>query len=140
MAIPATRHPTILWLLFGFDGRIGRSAYWLGFGLMLCVEAIVMKTYLLEIAQNAATADEFMSELTSDPVFNALWAASVWSQFALAAKRLHDRGVTGFAAALLALPFVNLVAIFVIGLLPGERGANRFGPGPNSRAPLPPRI
>ena len=63
------------------------------------------------------------------------------------AKRLHDRGKSGWYAALIICAFIGmwpyprgvvdfLFAIVLVwsvvelGLLPGEQGANRFGPNP----------
>jgi uncharacterized membrane protein YhaH (DUF805 family) len=66
-------------------------------------------------------------------------------------KRLHDRGRSGWWAALILLAFAvvwqqrgNIIlALFVLvviwaavelGLMPGEEGANRFGPNPQGAA------
>jgi uncharacterized membrane protein YhaH (DUF805 family) len=48
-----------------------------------------------------------------------------WIVFCLAAKRLHDMDVNAFLAIFVVL-FPLLV--LVVGLAPGTRGPNRFGP------------
>lgn len=123
MAEPSSRVVTVLWVLFGFDGRIGREVFWLGFFFMTAVATLAMTPYRL-----AGGLPE-----TADPYFVVILFVALWSELALAVKRLHDRGLTGFFALLLALPLVNFVLFTVLGLVPGEKGPNRFGPGADQR-------
>lgn len=61
--------------------------------------------------------------------------AATWSFFALTAKRLHDAGWTGWLAALVLLPGIGAWMIYLVMILvPGQRGANRYGADPKSRA------
>ena len=79
-------------------------------------------------------------------VYPLLW----WSAANVASKRLHDRGRSGWWAALvlvgLALVWPNThgawtvfgVVVLVwtlveLGLMPGEQGANRYGPSPRAQ-------
>ena len=123
MAPSPPRVATILWVLFGFDGRIGREVFWLGFLFMTAVATVAMTPYRL-----AGGLPE-----TADPYFLALLLVALWSEAALAVKRLHDRGLTGFFAFLLALPLLNFVLFAILGLVPGEKRPNRYGPGPDRR-------
>lgn len=123
MALPIPRVTTVLWALFGFDGRISRQTFWLGFGLMTALSAVAMTPYRL--------AGGLPEE--PDLYFFLLLGVALWSEVALAVKRLHDRGVSGLFALLLALPFVNFALFVFLGLVPGEPRANRYGPGPDRR-------
>lgn len=57
--------------------------------------------------------------------------AATWSFFALTAKRLHDVGWSGWLSALVLLPGIGawMVCLVMI-LVPGQKGANRYGPEP----------
>ena len=124
MAEPrSNRAVSVLWVLFGFDGRIGREVFWLGFLFMTAVATIAMTPYRL--------AGGLPEE--PDAYFLALLFVALWSEVALAVKRLHDRGLTGLFAFLLALPLVNFVLFAFLGLIPGEAGRNKYGPGPDAR-------
>lgn len=128
-----------LWALFGFDGRLSREPYWLGF---LFVFLIVT----FGTAPLAAPSEE--EGVLISPVTLIVFLAAIWSQFALAVKRLHDRDLSGWYCLILFAPilvmatplFIPLATIVnfgffgVIGVVPGTPGPNRFGPGPNQRS------
>lgn len=142
MARPVTSpagSPGPLWALFGFDGRLSREPYWLGFLLVFLV--VTFATAPLA----APTEDE---GVLISPVTFIVFIAAIWAQFALAVKRLHDRDLSGWFCLILFAPilvmatplFIPLATIVnfgffgAIGLLPGTPAANRYGPGPNRRA------
>lgn len=124
------RSPTVLWALFGFDGRISREVFWLGFGLLYSAGDVILSLLLPPLV-----TPETIAELQGSQLLLLLVAlgAAVWMQFALVAKRLHDAGWSGSFAVIMAAPLLNLLAMVVVGLMPGETGANRFGVGPNQR-------
>ncbi|MEO1105695.1 MAG: DUF805 domain-containing protein, partial [Pseudomonadota bacterium] len=80
--------------------------------------------------------DPNTNEIHFAPLSPFVFAGAFWVQIALAAKRLHDRNLSGWFAALLVVPFVGIVPFFVIGLMPGTKGANTYGPAPNTRGPI----
>lgn len=123
MALPTPRVATVIWVLFGFDGRISRQTFWLSFALMTALSAVAMTPYRL----SGGLPEE------PDLYLVGLVGVALWSEVALAVKRLHDRGLSGLFALLLALPFVNFAAFVFLGLVPGEPRANRYGPGPDRR-------
>lgn len=121
----AARVPSVLWVLFGFDGRIGREAFWLGFALVTLVEAVLLSSVRGNL--------ESLIEEPNLP-FTIVVIVALWSEFALAIKRLHDRGLGALFSVALLVPFANFVFFFIIlGFMPGDAGANRYGPGPESR-------
>lgn len=119
----ATKDPSVLWALLGFDGRISREVYWLATGF--CV--------LLMFAVAMPSVDEASGTPQFSPAFPFVLMASLWTQFSLTVKRLHDRGLSGWLSLVMAVPFINFFGYVVIGLLPGDPGRNQFGPGPNTR-------
>lgn len=113
----------LVWLFFGFRGRVSRQPYFLA-GLLL----LVIQFFLLY---------RFMGEPEGSPE-SSFWALafsvaailSVISNLALAAKRLHDIDKPGLLAAL------YIVAGFVMWVFlcffPGTEGPNRYGTQSNA--------
>ncbi|WMS43610.1 DUF805 domain-containing protein [Acuticoccus sp. MNP-M23] len=120
------RQPTLLWALLGLDGRVSREVFWLGnFGCGFIGVALLMPSL-----------DPDTGALVLAPTSPVVFAALLWTEVALAVKRLHDRNLTGWYAAAFGIPVLGLAAFFVIGLLPGDRGANKYGPATNTRGPV----
>ncbi|TGS22214.1 DUF805 domain-containing protein, partial [Mesorhizobium sp. M2D.F.Ca.ET.185.01.1.1] len=67
-------------------------------------------------------------------VFFLTFLASLWSNIALAVKRLHDLDKPGIAALILFVPVVSIVAFLVLCLFPGQAGPNRYGRRTNEPA------
>ena len=138
------------YLLNSFDGRISRQPFWIAMGLVVAAELLAHAVaYRIEGERLSAIVD----------------LAFTYPEFAIAAKRGHDRNVPtwlpGLFFALGALIdlltvtglrvtdgrttlfdfFALLVSIFGIGLLvdfgfrKGTPGPNRFGPDPFGKAP-----
>ena len=68
-------------------------------------------------------------------ILPAVLLITLYSNIAVAVKRLHDLGYAGFLALALLVPFVNLAFTIWVGILPGTAGPNRYGPAPD----VPPR-
>jgi uncharacterized membrane protein YhaH (DUF805 family) len=118
-------------------GRCPRGLFWFAAGSLLVLAA------LYEVVVNPT-----VKLLTFWFVYPALLASGA----CVISKRLHDRGRTGWWAALVllgvaltwrepsaarllfALP-IMVWTIVELGLLGGEQGANRFGPSPMAGAP-----
>jgi len=102
-----------LHLLFGFEGRIGRRPFLLA--LLATVAAFLAGVHLSERAL------PWMAEVFAPRGINAafvlqgLWALlgvlAGWIVLALAAKRLHDRGRSGWWGALALLPLAGLAIL-----------------------------
>jgi uncharacterized membrane protein YhaH (DUF805 family) len=122
---PAQREPTILWALFALDGRVSREVFWLGNFMAGFVNVGLAVNF------NHPSGVPVLS-----PIWPVLFIPLLWVEIALTVKRLHDRSLNGWFAVLLAVPVVGIFAFVVIGLLPGTRGANLYGPGPNRRGRL----
>ena len=104
------------------------------------------------IAAAALTALAILYEATMGPTLHWLtgwivYPGLLFSGACVLSKRLHDRGRSGWLAAVVILaliavwsqPFNFIDAVFSIviiwaavelGAMPGEQGANRYGPNP----------
>ncbi|WP_169508978.1 DUF805 domain-containing protein [Amorphus coralli] len=122
---PVRKDPSVLWVAFGFDGRISREPFWLGFLFVTLLASVMLTPF------RPQGDDPVMVNLG----FLMILVVALWSELALAVKRLHDRGLSGWLAVLLFVPVLNLVVFVVLGLIPGDKGPNAFGPAPNTRKP-----
>lgn len=100
---------------FGFSGRLGVVSYWLIFALQIAA--------LIGIGF-AREADAPLLRVLSFLLYIPL----VWSAFAIVVKRLHDFNFSGAWALMLPIPYVGFLMALAVGVVPGTRGANRFGP------------
>lgn len=110
------------WLLFSFEGRIPRRAYWGGVFLVtaLAVAFIVGVAVLVPDSQSIL-----------DVLGVLIYIAVLWSNVALQVKRWHDLGRSG------AWVLVNLVAVvggfyslLWCGFVRGDAGPNEYGADP----------
>lgn len=130
---PANLTPSIAWALLSPIGRISRQAYWLGFLLVWLIVFIAMRLWWLSLDPSAPLTElDLVLFMESNPLFPLLFFVLQWIELALVIKRCQDIGISGFLAALILVPFVNLITVFVLGFIPGTPGANRYGPLPNS--------
>ena len=119
-------------LFWSASGRVSRGPWWIAVGLLAAISSVY--------------------EGLSVPAFRLatfwfVYPALLYCAVCVNAKRLHDRGRSGWWAALTLLalaavwPTVHPAAAVVaapvlvwtlveLGLLAGEQGANRFGPSP----------
>lgn len=117
--------PKELWLFFGLSGRIGRLPFFLaGMLIQIIVTFLFYRTGIAE--------PESQTQQSWALAFLFLGIAASYSMIALAAKRAHDMGKTGFLALLMIVPFVTLFAFAAFCLIPGEPAPNRYGDWPNA--------
>lgn len=128
---------------FSPRGRASRQFYWL-FGVVPFVLAGILFGVVLLAAR------PFVSPMALLVLLVGLEIVGVWCGVAVSTKRLHDFGVRGwwmlaaFAICLVVAYFVSLLAgqllsliiWIVVGVVPGTRGVNKFGPDP-TRSPRP---
>ena len=119
-----------------FSGRASRSEFW-WFQLFYWVVLAVI-SFLSAALGGALTASSYsqLNYLILIPVGIVILALLV-PFLALQVRRFHDRNLSGWwylAAIILSnIPFIGIIAaitIFVISLLKGTEGSNRFGPDP----------
>lgn len=136
-------------LLFSFAGRIGRGKFWLGFlaqivlaiigyGLMF---AIVPMDQLVVVGPDGQPVLDALGQPQMDysnPALMPMWiiggimlVLGVWWSLAVAVKRCHDRGKSGWWCLLMFVPIIGFIWWLVdLGILEGEEGENRWGPNP----------
>ena len=115
------------WLFFRTSGRVSRAAYFLG-GLLVAI-AQAFPLYRFSLVPEGTTESETWALL-----FMLAFLGSLWSNVALAVKRLHDLGRPGLMALVLFVPVVSIVAFLVLCLFPGQPGPNRYGSRTNAPA------
>jgi uncharacterized membrane protein YhaH (DUF805 family) len=59
----------------------------------------------------------------------------VWVGVAVSVKRLHDFGRSGWWAILCFVPYLDYVAVPVLGIIPGKIGSNIYGEDPHRAKP-----
>jgi len=118
----ADRRPGgFFWLLFSFEGRIPRRAYWLAFlintfGYMF---ALFFLAHLMADL-GPTTPLRFVPFL--------VFATYLWIDLAAKAKRWHDRDKSAFWLLIGFVPIIGaLWQLVELGFLPGTPGANSYG-------------
>lgn len=122
------------WLFFSFSGRIDRSVYALAGLFVLIVQAFVVYLYLQPLLGTLASGEFDPAELlVQTPMTNmqsGLFLLGQLVHIALAAKRIHDFGKSGFFGILFI--FAGLFVYIALCLIPGTQGPNRHGQRSNA--------
>jgi uncharacterized membrane protein YhaH (DUF805 family) len=115
-------------------GRINRSTWWLHYTLpllllsMLATAADLAFGYIVW-ADVVATSATLMSTYDAGPFTTLVAVLTIVPSISSTVTRLHDRGHSAWWLLLFLVPFVGVIALFVItGLLRGDGGPNRYGP------------
>lgn len=119
---PTAANTSLVWLFFGFDGRISREVYWLGIGLLWCVLFVVIRMLVGTSGEEEAAGTVII-----------LAIASLWCEMALLVKRQHDRGLPWFWCLLAFVPIAGAVWMVLAGVIAGDQGANAYGARTNDR-------
>jgi len=119
-------------LLWSFYGRIGRLGY-LG-GLLLNIGWAAALFAAVVYLDRGRSPEEFPVGL---PIFVVGFPLFTWAKFALAAKRLHDLGKSGWISLVLIIPLVGLIAVIFLLCASGDAFDNQYGPARRKDQPLP---
>ena len=109
------------WVLFfrnyaNFSGRSSRSAYWFWF---LWSVIITLFTEILRASIGG--------ELSPVDIIDLVWSLGILvPSFALAARRLHDVGRSGWWQ-LIALTIVGIIPLFIWFVRVGDSDTNKYG-------------
>ena len=114
-------------LLFSYAGRIGRGKFWLGLLLLLIPSMLAYGLIFLGIKIDPRGQPSVTNAL---PLVGAglVYIALIYMEFAIFAKRSHDRGRSGWFSLLMMVPFLNFWAIVELGFLRGVPENNEWGP------------
>lgn len=99
-----------------FEGRANRAEYWWfqAFILLMLVAVITLST---------------LGEALGGWAFILFGLGLFVPNIAAGVRRLHDIGWSGWAYLIVLLPFGSIVML-VLMVLPGQEGANKYGPVP----------
>ena len=100
-----------------FTGRASRSEYWYWFLFRLLV---VVGCVILAIAGRG---------MVGPALVGLALLVMLLPSLAVAVRRLHDIGCTGWLMLIAFIPFGGLL-LFILACVPSNEGANRYGPGP----------
>jgi uncharacterized membrane protein YhaH (DUF805 family) len=119
-------------MLFGFDGRIGRGAFWFSLLAVLMLDmAVLSVTYdWIQEAYFEAGVPIRPGGAMVGAGFGllAVAALSAWAALGLAFKRAHDIDRSGWWLTIGLIPVVGVVILFKdLGLRAGSTRRNRFG-------------
>lgn len=104
---------------FTFSGRARRSEFW-WFALFLTIAGFGT-SFLDNIFFG-------LSPISDIGPFNGLFnLATLVPAFSVGARRLHDKGRSGWWQLLLLLPLIGLIILIVWWASKGDKGSNRFG-------------
>lgn len=131
-------------LFLGYSGRIGRITYWLSY-LVLGVVQVAVIVLLIKLAggtfERLVALGQGHREITELPPalanevlmhvvvpLSIVWLIFLWPSYAIATKRWHDRGKSGWWSLITFVPIIGgLWAFIELGFLGGEPGTNEYG-------------
>lgn len=106
-----------------FEGRSSRAEYWL-FALFLWLTVLAAE---LVASLAGAIGGKILEAVVMLPAALFLLASLV-PGIAVAIRRLHDTGRSGWWLLISFIPFIGGLVLLVFYCLPGTPGSNRFGP------------
>ena len=111
-----------------FTGRARRKEYWM-FTLFNCIIACAIGVVMGIFGA--------MSETMSGIAFGLLLLyclAILIPSLAVAVRRLHDTGRSGWWILISFVPFIGTIVLLVFYVLDGQPGDNEYGPNPKAGA------
>jgi uncharacterized membrane protein YhaH (DUF805 family) len=118
---------------WSFKGRINRATFWKTHVAMVGWTLIVagIGVFIYALGTNG-TITEVLAEILAAALAVLFVLFCNWITIATHVKRLHDLGISGYAALLGVIPIVNIVYLLVatvwLGVIRGEKRENQFGP------------
>ncbi|HEV2748517.1 MAG TPA: DUF805 domain-containing protein [Allosphingosinicella sp.] len=106
-----------------YGGRSRRKEFWL-FQLLMLVLSVI--TGALDFALGL---DRLLFD-SMGPLTFATFAALVTPSLAVAIRRLHDIGRSGWWLLMIFVPILGLLVLIYFFVLEGTRGPNGYGPDP----------
>ncbi|MGY6661696.1 MAG: DUF805 domain-containing protein [Glycocaulis sp.] len=100
----------------GFHGRARRSEYWWFFLFYLIVYGVL---YTIDLS------------LIGYPALSGIFAlASILPSLAVAVRRLHDTGRSGWWILISLVPLVGFIVLIIFYVMDSQPGVNKHGPNP----------
>lgn len=119
-----------------FRGRARRKEYW-GYFLFTMITMALLTIAGLGVDAALGNLDaEFPVVTIAMPI--VFWLAVIIPSVAMAIRRQHDIGLSGWFYLLILLPSIGSVILFVFSLIPSQKHENRWGPVPEGvKVPAP---
>ena len=108
-----------------FSGRARRKEFWLFY---LCFGILILIGLTLDFSFGLLDLENNFS-----PIATIIYLATLVPFISISVRRLHDVDWRGWWLLLYIIPVVNIIGgifIFVLTVLKGTTGENRFGPDP----------
>ncbi|OEJ65371.1 DUF805 domain-containing protein [Magnetovibrio blakemorei] len=121
------------WVWFSYSGRLNRKAYWLkGFVLMSIIANVVQLFALLVgmMFDGGSGIGAMVGGIGLLIVTIPMIVFNVWVGTAVAVKRAHDLGHSGWWLLLFIVPFYNIWMAIMMAFFRGTPGPNNFGADP----------
>ena len=108
----------------GFSGRARRKEYWMFtlFSVIFAVAAMILDNVL-----GLASKD-----IGYGPIYAVYALALILPSIAVAARRLHDIGKSGWWQLIGIIPLIGAIVLIVWLVREGEHGDNAYGPDPKA--------
>jgi uncharacterized membrane protein YhaH (DUF805 family) len=115
-----------------FSGRARRREYWM-FALFTVI-SVIPYSILMALLVQIARAMSVPLDMEVAPLITALpfYALLMLPGLAVAVRRLHDTGKSGWMLLVALIPIVGGIWLFILMCTEGERGDNRFGADPKA--------
>jgi len=113
-----------------FSGRARRGEYW-WFVLLRAAALAGLAAGVGVTAAPEGTPDPPVTDVLVAALLVLLLGTAL-PDLAVASRRLHDVGLSGLWILVNVVPGIGPLTVFVMTVLPGDRGPNRFGPDPRA--------
>lgn len=110
-----------------FNGRARRKEYW----MFTLFYTLLVMACAFALALLVATGAYMLTLLVAVMSIAAILVHVVPS-LAVAVRRLHDVGQSGWFLLLALVPYIGNLIIFVFSVIEGNKGTNKYGPDPKA--------
>jgi len=111
-----------------FNGRARRKEYWMFFLFNLIFAAAAM---IIDNVTGLA-----MEKVGYGPFYGIYALATLIPGLALAVRRLHDVGKSGWFLLIALIPIIGGIWLFVLVVTDSQPGSNEYGPNPKEEPVL----
>jgi len=114
-----------------FKGRARRKEYWMFvlFNLIFLIVASILD----RILDNIIIRSTASFETVNYPIFYVLYSLFIIiPSLAVAVRRLHDIGKSGWMILISLIPLVGAIWLFVLMVTDSELGENKYGSNPKN--------
>lgn len=118
-------------LLFSFNGRVGRKAFWLYLVAMIVISVGVNIAVVAPMVAAAQTNPDALATMSMPIWIWIVFIPLIWIGLAIQAKRWHDLDKSAWWILIGLVPAIGgLIVLVMCGFMAGTPGPNRFGDQP----------